>query len=63
MGRYGKREEREVRGGGGRGVLGKSPELLSCFSCKDPLTCSPQAVDTELLYNLKSFRGLQREES
>lgn len=60
MGRYGKREEREARGGG---VLGKSPESLGCFSCKDPLTCSPQAVDTELLYNLKSFRGLQRGES
>lgn len=43
--------------------MGKSPELLSCFSGKDPLSCPPQAVDTELLYKLKSFRRLQRGES
>lgn len=43
--------------------MGKSPELLSCFSGKDPLSCPLQAVDTELLYKMKSFRRLQRGES
>ena len=49
------KEGKEEEGWG----LGKSPESLSCFSGKDPLSCPPQAVDTELLHKKKSFRRLQ----
>lgn len=55
--------QREGGGGGAeRGGVraGEKSRVADASSAKTPLTCPPQAVDTELLYNLKSFGRQQR---
>lgn len=55
---YGKRKEGGEVGGMRAREKSRVAELL--HRQRPSLTCPPQAVDTELLYNLKSFERQQR---
>lgn len=59
MAEGGRRRRRRSRRRRGEG-WGKVQSRWAASSAKTPLTCPPQAVDTELLYNLKSFTKQKR---